>query len=255
MIARAGIASRRAAEQLITRGRVRVNGRIVTELGTKVHPRHDRVEVDGRRLVREKPAYYLVHKPRCFVTTMNDPQGRPSIGELLEKLPAHVRPVGRLDFHTSGALLATNDGELAQALMRPHGRVPKVYVAKLRGSLGEEELQALRGGVTLDDGYHTKPAETFVLREEAGNSWIQITLTEGKNRQIHRMGDAIGRPVQRLARISFAGIDTEGLRPGQSRPLRQREIENLVKRYLDPYRKAQREKKAAEQAEINAIAR
>lgn len=237
ILAHAGIASRRAAEAMIAEGRVRVNGRVITELGARADPHRDRVEVDGRRVVAEKPAYYLVHKPREMVTTLSDPEGRATIGQLLARIPERVYPVGRLDYHTSGALLVTNDGELAEALLSPRRAVPKVYAAKLRGHLDVPELDKLRNGVRLDDGYLTKKAEVFVLREENKNTWVQLTLTEGKNRQIHRMAQAIGHPVQRLVRMSFAGLTAEGLRPGEHRPLTRGEVEKLKKQYLTPARR------------------
>ena len=238
ILARAGVASRRAAERLIEDGRVRVNGRVVTELGTKADPGRDRIDVDNRRVVLEKPAYYVLHKPRGVVTTLSDPEGRESIEDYTRDIPERVFPVGRLDYHTSGVLLLTNDGELADALTRPKRGVPKVYAAKFQGHLGEPELQALRTGVKLDDGYTTKPAEVFVLRDEDRSCWVQITLTEGKNRQIHRMGKSIGHRVQRLSRQSFAGVTVEGLRPGEHRPLTTKELDKLKKTYLKPARQA-----------------
>lgn len=237
VLARAGVASRRASEELILAGRVRVNGRVVTELGTKVDPHKDRVEVDGKRLVAEKPVYYLVNKPREMVTTLDDPEGRATIGDVLRRIPERVVPVGRLDYHTSGALLCTNDGDMIDALLRPQSGVPKVYAVKFHGHLNVPELDALRNGVVLDDGYRTKPAELFVLREERNNTWVQMTLTEGKNRQIHRMGDAIGRRVMRLSRQSFAGLSIDGLRPGEYRELKREELQQLKKNYLNPYRR------------------
>lgn len=238
VLARAGIASRRASEELILAGRVRVNGRVVRELGTKVDSHKDRVEVDGRRLVAEKPVYYVVHKPREMVTTLEDPEGRATIADLLRRIPERVVPVGRLDYHTSGALLVTNDGELIDALLRPRSVVPKVYAVKFQGHLDVSELDALRNGVVLDDGYRTKKAEAFVLREERSHTWVQLTLTEGKNRQVHRMGDGIGHRVMRLARQSFAGISIEGLRPGEYRELTREEVQQLKKKHLTPYRRA-----------------
>jgi 23S rRNA pseudouridine2605 synthase len=241
VLAAAGVASRRAAEVLIVEGRVRVNGKIVTELGTSADPRRDRIEVDGKRVVRESVHYFLLHKPRAMVSTMKDPEGRASIGELVARIGVRVVPVGRLDFHTSGALLLTNDGELTDALLHPRREVPKVYAAKVRGRIDVPELDALRNGVVLDDGVKTKPADIFVLREDGKSTWLQITLYEGKNRQIHRMGDAIGHPVLRLARLSFAGIDTDGLKPGQFRPLTERELERLKRDYVTPRNRAVKE--------------
>jgi 23S rRNA pseudouridine2605 synthase len=239
ILSSAGVASRRAAEGLIEAGRVRVNGRVVSELGAKADAHRDRIEVDGRRVVLEKPVYYLLHKPRGVVSTLTDPQGRPTVGELIRRLRERVFPVGRLDFHTSGALLITNDGDMAQALLRPQGAVPKVYAVKMRGFLDEVALGKLRNGVVLDDGYRTRPAEVFVLREDERNTWLQMTLTEGKNRQIRRMGDAIGHPVQRIARLEFAGLSTEGLAPGRLRPLTTKEVDKLKRQYLNPHRRAQ----------------
>lgn len=244
ILAAAGIASRRASEKLIADGRVRVNGRVVTELGVKADSRKDKIEVDGRRISREKPAYYILNKPRAVVSTLSDPEGRETIKDNLVGIPERVFPVGRLDYHTSGALLLTNDGEMSEALLRPTKNVPKVYVVKLKGHLDVPELDRIRNGLRLEDGYVTKPAECFVLRQEKGHTWIQLTLTEGKNRQIRRMGDALGRRVMRLSRTSFAGVGIDGLRPGEYRPLRAREIEKLKKKFLNPKRRS----KDAEQA-------
>jgi 23S rRNA pseudouridine2605 synthase len=237
ILAHAGVASRRAAERLITEGHVRVNGRIVKELGAKADPHKDRVELDGKRLVAEHPVYYLLHKPREVVTTLSDPEQRESVADLTKRIPERVFPVGRLDYHTSGALLMTNDGEMAQALLHPRKRVPKVYVAKVRGVVTDAHLQQLRLGVTLDDGQKTGPAEVFIANEERGNMWLQITITEGKNRQVHRMLDAVGYRVTRLFRLSFAGLSADGLRTGEFRNLTDSELSKLKRDYLNPSKK------------------
>ncbi len=251
VLARAGIASRRHAEELIIAGHVRVNGRVVTELGMRVDPHEDKVEVDGRRIVLESPVYAILHKPRGVVTTLSDPEGRPTIAESVKSLGARVFPVGRLDFHTSGALLITNDGALSQALLHPRQHVPKVYVAKIRGVPTDGQLDAWRNGVVLPptesdpDERPTKtlPAEVRVLRQGppgedsttgAGATWIQVTLREGRTRQIHRMADATGLFVMRLVRVSFADITTEGLRPGELRELTEKELTALRVRFLRP---------------------
>lgn len=234
ILAQAGVASRRSAEQLIKGGRVRVNGRVVKELGTKADPVRDKVEVDGRRLVAEQPVYYLLHKPREVVTTLDDPEKRASVADLMKSVDQRIFPVGRLDYHTSGALLLTNDGEMTQALLHPRKSVPKTYIAKVKGAVSLPQLQALREGVTLDDGHKTRKADLFVLNEERGNTWLQITITEGKNRQIHRMGEAIGHRVMRLSRLAFAGLSCEGLRPGQSRQLTDGELAKLKRDYVNP---------------------
>ncbi|MFO0608954.1 MAG: pseudouridine synthase [Polyangiales bacterium] len=251
VLARAGVASRRHAEAFIVEGRVRVNGQVVTELGTRVDPRRDKVELDGRRIVLEGPVYAMLHKPRGVVTTLSDPEGRPALGELVKGLGARVFPIGRLDFHTSGALLVTNDGALAQALLHPRHHVPKVYVCKVRGVPSDAQLDAWRQGVMLhptesdpdERAVKTLPAQVRILRNAppgddagagAGSTWLEVTLHEGRTRQIHRMAEATGLFVMRLARISFAGITTEGLRPGDMRALSDKEVTALRVQYLRP---------------------
>ncbi len=233
ILARAGVASRRAAEQWILDGRVRVNGQVVRELGSRADLGRDKIEVDGKPLAaRERHVYYLLHKPRGMVTTLRDPEGRPSLSELLGGISERVYPVGRLDFHTSGALLLTNDGDLAQALLHPSREVPKTYIAKLNRQVDQRMIAELRQGVTLDDGYRTRPARVVEMRQEEQKSWLEITITEGKNRQIHRMVEAVGPLVMRLSRLSFAGLSTEGLRPGELRPLTDDELARLRREYL-----------------------
>ena len=246
ILAQAGIASRRASEAIITEGRVRVNGKIVRELGSKADPHKDKIEVDGRRLVRETPVYFVLHKPREVVATLSDPEERASLEDYVRGIDERVFPVGRLDYHTSGVILLTNDGELSEALLRPRTRVPKIYRVKVNGHPAIEVLERLRNGVELDDGYQTKPTKVFVERQEANYTLLQMTLTEGKNRQIHRMVEAVGHRVMRLARISFAGIDHENLRPGQRRPLKKKEVERLKRDYVLPYRRWRKNQKTEE---------
>lgn len=235
ILAQAGVASRRAAEEMITAGRVRVNGRLVRELGTKADPRRDKVEVDGERLVAERHAYVVMHKPRGVVSTMSDPEGRPTVAELVRGVGARLYPVGRLDFHTSGTLLLTNDGEFAHGLLHPREGVPKTYVVKVQGVPSDAMLERWRTGVELDDG-KTRPCQVRFLREEAGKGWLEVTLTEGRNQQIRRMGEATGHPVMRLARLSFGGVTSDGLRPGEWRPLSPDELTELKQRYGVPRR-------------------
>jgi 23S rRNA pseudouridine2605 synthase len=212
---------------------VRVNGRIVTELGTKADPRRDRVEVDGQRVVAEQHVYVVLHKPRGVVSTMSDPEGRPTVRELLASLGARVYPVGRLDFATSGVLLATNDGELADGLLHPRKTVPKTYVLKVKGVMTPDDVERWRRGVELEDG-KTLPAEATLLRHEGDKTWLELTIREGRNQQIRRMGDATGFPVMRLARVSFAGVQAEGLAPGRFRHLTRDELLALKKTYGVP---------------------
>jgi len=235
IIARAGLSSRRGAEALISAGRVRVNGKVVDELGAKADPKRDKIEVDGKRIEAEDLVYIVFHKPKNVVSTLSDPEGRPTVDEYMKDVPARVYPVGRLDFATSGVLLMTNDGDFAQGLLHPKRKVPKTYVVKLDKEIDPTELDPWREGMELEDG-KTLPAEAFILRNEGGKSWIQVTLTEGRNHQVRRMAAATGFLAMRLARTAFAGIDHEGLRPGQWRPLSVDELKKLKKAYDVPKR-------------------
>ena len=233
IIARAGVASRRAGEEMILAGRVRVNGVIVKELGAKADLFADKIEVDGARLVAEAPRYILLHKPRNVISTLADPEGRPTVADLLHDVGGRVYPVGRLDFATSGVLLVTNDGEFANALLHPRGGVPKTYVLKVHGNMGDEDVIRWATGVQLDDGI-TLPADVRIIRHEDDKTWLEVTLREGRNQQIRRMGEATGFPVMRLARMSFAGISSEGLRPGEWRPLSVDELLDIRKHFGVP---------------------
>ncbi len=242
------MASRRAAETMIQEGRVRVNGRIVTELGTRADPKTDRIELDGERLFAERHVYIVIHKPRGVVATLRDPEGRPSIGDMLATLGVRAFPIGRLDFATSGVLLATNDGDFSNALLHPRGGVPKRYVVKVAGKMEEKDLDHWRRGVELEDG-KTLPADLELIRyevdgaAEGGTSrtaktktWFELTIREGRNQQIRRMGEATRFPVMRLARTSFAGITSESLPPGRWRYLTRQELMLLKKTYGVPKR-------------------
>ncbi len=223
-LARCGVASRRAAERLVTAGRVEVNGRPAT-IGQVVDA-HDLLEVDGQPVRQQDIAGFLLHKARGAVTTVSDPQGRPTV---LDGLPDRVRlfPVGRLDLDTTGALLVTNDGPLAHGLMHPGRGVAKVYEALVAGRVSASTLRRLRAGVDLDDG-PTGPARVEAMdRPAAGGTWLRVELTEGRNRQVRRMGEAVGHRVLRLHRSSYAGLGLRGLRPGAHRPLRAEEWRRL----------------------------
>ena len=235
ILARGGFASRRAAERIIAEGRVRVNGRVVTELGSKADPLKDKVEVNGERVVAEHLVYVVLHKPRGVVTTMNDPEGRPSVREILAPIGARVFPVGRLDFATSGVLLATNDGDFAEGLMHPKKAVPKMYVVKVANKMEGKDLDRWREGIKLEDGV-TLPAKAKMLRHDGDKTWFELTIREGRNQQIRRMGDASGFPVMRLSRVSFAGITSDDLRPGEWRYLTRDELLSLKQEYGVPKR-------------------
>ena len=218
-LARAGVASRRGSDDLIKAGRVLVNGE-PGELNTVVRA-HDVVEVDGSRVSPHALAYVLLHKPAGVVTTARDPQGRPTVVELVAHT-ARVVPVGRLDADTTGALLLTNDGPLAHRLAHPRYGVPKVYEADVEGSPGPDELAALRAGVELEDGM-TAPAEARSL----GPGRVELILHEGRKHQVKRMLDAVGHPVRRLHRSRYAGLDLTGLAPGEWRELTREEVAEL----------------------------
>ena len=233
IIAHSGITSRRAAEELIAAGRVRVNGRVVTELGAKADAREDKIEVDGKRLVAEDPIYLVLHKPRGVVSTMSDPEGRPTISDMIQGVDARFYPVGRLDYATSGVLLVTNDGDFANGLLHPRGGVPKTYVLKVQGVMADEDLEPWRTGVQLEDGL-TQPTEARIIRREDDKTGLEVTLREGRNQQIRRMGDATGWRVMRLARTTFAGVGSDGLRPGEWRALTGDELLDIRKAFGVP---------------------
>jgi len=234
VLARAGVASRRAGEALIQAGRVRVDGRVVRELGVRVGS-NARVELDGRRIVAEPLVYVILHKPRAVVCTLSDPEGRPTVADHLRAVGARVVPVGRLDFHTSGALLCTNDGELLSRLAHPRYHVPKEYVAKVQGVVDEAGLARLADKIVID-GRATHPAEVRLLRVEGDKTWLAVRLREGRNRQVRRLGEHAGLPVLRLVRVSHAGITTEGLRPGEWRYLGVEELTELQREFGVPRR-------------------
>src|SRR5438876_3894620 len=215
-LARAGVASRRRADELIKAGRVTVNGE-PGQLNTVVGAR-DRVEVDGKEVARQRLRYVLLHKPAGVVTTARDPQGRPTVVELVPDEP-RVVPVGRLDVDTTGALLLTNDGQLAHRLAHPRYGVEKTYVAEVEGEPDEDALQRLRDGVDLDDG-RTAPARARRL----GPSRVELVLHEGRKHQVKRMLAAVGHPVTRLHRSAYAGLTLEGLEPGMCRDLEPSEV-------------------------------
>lgn len=222
-LARAGVASRRRADDLIREGRVQVNGE-PGELNTVVGA-YDVVEIDGRRVERQPLVYVLLNKPTGVVTTASDPQGRPTVVDLVDH-EVRVVPVGRLDVDTSGAILLTNDGPLAHRLAHPRYGVPKVYDADVEGSPSPAEIEALRKGVMLEDG-RTAPAGVRIIRRGSRVSRLEITLHEGRNRQVRRMCEAVGLPVQSLHRRRYAGLRLVGLGPGQWRELTRDEVAAL----------------------------
>jgi pseudouridine synthase len=223
----AGVSSRRAGEELIKSGRVKVNGATVTEMGVSVDPSRDRVEVDDRpvRPVAQS-AYILLYKPVGYVTTVKDEFGRSTVTELVNDAGVRVYPVGRLDMDTSGLLLLTNDGELANRLTHPSYGVEKEYLARVHDIPSRQALEQLARGVMLDDG-KTAPAAVRLVRGGRPTSTLSLTIKEGRNRQVRRMLEAVGHPVVSLKRVRFGPLDLTGMKQGQWRRLTPREVAEL----------------------------
>jgi len=229
ILAAAGIASRREAEKIILAGRVKVNGKLIKELGAKFGSKAF-ITVDGKPIKNEKKVYYIFYKPRGVVTTMVDPRGRRTVADFLSDLTERVFPVGRLDYNTEGLLLLTNDGELAQNLTHPKNEINKSYRVAVVGTVPQEKLDLLRIGVKLEDGV-TAPAIVDLVEydHEKNISVFNITIHEGKNRQIRRMCDYIGYPVQQLKRYKIANLTLTSLKRGQYRQLFEEELTALFK--------------------------
>lgn len=227
VIAHAGFASRRKAEQLILDGKVKVNGEIVTELGVKVSP-SDRVEVDGIPVEKEEPVYFLLYKPTGVISSVNDDKGRKSVTDFLPEVKQRIYPIGRLDYDTSGLLLLTNDGEFANLLMHPRNEIEKVYVAKVKGIPMKEKLRSLEKGIVLEDG-KTAPAKVKMLSvdKRKQTAIIEITIHEGRNRQVRRMFETIGHPVMKLKRERYAFLTLKGMKAGEARELTPHEVKQL----------------------------
>jgi 23S rRNA pseudouridine2605 synthase len=231
ILSHAGVASRRAAEQLMLDGRVSVNGLVVRELGTKADPMRDEIRVDGRRVrAPERRLYILLNKPRGYLTTRSDPQRRPTVLDLLHGVPEYVYPVGRLDFESQGLLILTNDGELAAGLTHPRNAVPRTYEATVLGIPDSHDLERLARGIVIE-GRRTLPAVVTLVHPARGSSSdtavINITISEGRNRQVRKMCEAIGHPVVELTRLAIGSIRDPKLKPGRWRNLTEQELRAL----------------------------
>ncbi|MDO4912206.1 MAG: pseudouridine synthase [Lactobacillus sp.] len=227
VLAQAGVASRRASEKLIQAGRVMVDGKIVTELGTKVST-FSNIAVDGEPIERESTHTYVLYKPRGVVSTAKDEKGRKTVVDFLSDLPYRLYPVGRLDYDTSGVLLMTNDGELANHLMHPRNEVDKVYVARIKGQLTGDDIYKLKKGMRIDD-YKTRKAKVKILKtqRDKDRQIVQLTIHEGHYHQVKKMFKALGHPVEKLSRERYGFIDLEGLTAGDYRELSHLEIDRL----------------------------
>jgi len=227
VIAHAGVASRRKAEELILEGKVKVNGQVTKELGTKV-TQSDKIEVNGIPLEKEEPVYFLLYKPRGVISSVSDDKGRKVVTDLFPHVKERIYPIGRLDYDTSGIILLTNDGEFANVLMHPKYQVDKVYVAKVKGIPTKEKLRQLEKGVHLEDG-KTAPARVKLLSldKKKQTAIIELIIHEGRNRQVRRMFEAIGHDVMKLKRERFGFLTLQGLTTGEYRELSPHEVKQL----------------------------
>lgn len=237
LLSMAGVASRRAAERLIVEGRVEVNGTVVAELGSKADPARDEIRVDGRRLRFDtRLRYILLNKPRGYVTTRRDPEGRPTVLDLLGDVPEYIYPVGRLDYDSEGLLLLTSDGDLAARLTHPRHAVERVYEAIVHGVPDDTALDRLRRGIVLD-GVRTQPADVepgpVVNKGGQQTTRLRITLREGRNRQVRRMCSQVGHPVRRLTRVRMGSLRLDDVPPGRWRDLTPREVSTLKRQAGD----------------------
>lgn len=226
VMAKAGVASRRKCEDLIAAGEVKVNGITVTEAGVKVNPEKDIIEVKGREIGVEDKVYFLLYKPVGYITSVGDPRKRKTVVDLMSGIQERIFPVGRLDYDTSGLLLLTNDGDLAFHMTHPSHEMEKEYEAFVKGKVGDSNLDRLREGLQLEDGW-TAPARVKRLGENGSNTLLQLVIHEGRNRQVRRMCEAVGHPVLNLKRTRIAFLTIGKLKEGQYRSLTANEIEKL----------------------------
>ncbi|WGV62461.1 pseudouridine synthase [Brevibacillus brevis] len=228
VLAHAGVASRRHCEELIAQGKVQVNGQVVREQGIKVDPLKDKIVVNGQQIKLEQHVYLLLYKPTGVITSVTDPQGRRVVIDLLKGIQERVYPVGRLDYDTSGLLLLTNDGELANRLAHPSYEIDKVYRAWVKGIPSPEKVRKLATGIRLEDGM-TSPGQSKLLKAESSSqrALVELTIHEGRNRQVRRMCEVIGHPVLTLERIRLGFLTLDGLKPGEFRELTHEEVESL----------------------------
>ena len=227
ILAHAGVASRRKAEVLIESGHVTVNGKVVRELGSKANIDEDLIQVDGRTIREtQDKVYYVLYKPAGCVTTLNDPEDRPTIKRYLEHVSERVYPVGRLDYDVEGALIVTNDGDLAFSMMHPKFGVRRTYLAKVHGVPSQEQVERLRKGVRLEDG-RARALEADLHSRTPKNTWVRVVVAEGRQHLVKRLMEAAGAPVQKLHRADYGGIGVAGMRPGELRELTRAEVQLL----------------------------
>lgn len=232
ILAMMGVASRRKAEELVIEGRVTVNGKRAV-LGMKSDPARDHIKVDGKLLVSAESRIYLMfYKPAGVITSLSDPEGRTTVKDFLKGIKHRVFPVGRLDYDSEGLLLITNDGNFAHSILHPSKKIPKTYAAKVKGVIDESGLESLRKGVMLEDGV-TAPARAKRIRKSDSNSWVEITIHEGRKRQVRRMLERVGHPVIKLRRTAIGGLNLADLKPGEMRRLTVEEVKNLIGKQIN----------------------
>ena len=234
LIAAAGVASRRHAEELIAAGRVTVNGEVIKELGTKADPEKDHIKVNGKlinpQLQSREKVYVLLNKPKGYLSSVSDPEGRPLVTELLPPSLGKLHPVGRLDFNTEGLLILTNDGDFTNYVTAARNRVEKVYEVKVKGVPADSGIERLRRGITLEDGTRTAPAKITKLNETQTNAWYGVLLHQGRNQQVRRMFELIGHSVLKLRRTRIGFLTDENLKPGYWRHLSPGEVARMMKK-------------------------
>ncbi|RSL32053.1 rRNA pseudouridine synthase [Salibacterium salarium] len=228
VIANAGVTSRRKAENLIEEGRVKVNGEVVRELGTKVSTRKDTVQVDDILIDKEEPVYYMLYKPKQVISAVSDDKDRKVVTDYFEEVKERIFPIGRLDYDTSGLLLLTNDGEFANMMMHPKNKVYKTYIAKVEGKPTKEEIEALKRGLEIE-GIKTAPAKVRLksTTKQTNSSIVEISIHEGRNHQVRKMFEAIGHPVKKLKREKYDQLTLGNLKPGEKRELKPIEVKKL----------------------------
>jgi 23S rRNA pseudouridine2605 synthase len=231
-LAEAGVASRRKAEELIMQGRVKINGLVVKEKGCTINPDVDRVEFDGRIISREEKVYILLNKPAGYISSVFDPQGRPTVMELLKDIKLRIYPVGRLDFDTEGLLLLSNDGDFTNLMIHPRYEINKTYQALVKGKPDKKSLQILQEGIQLEDGI-TAPARVNILKTFQDRTLLEIEIHEGRKRQVKRMCLAVGHPVISLKRTTFGSLKLQGVAPGKYRFLTPSEVNRLKQQASD----------------------